>query len=316
MKKIVTLILLCFTFIAYSQNFLKEMQLSADGTRLQLGGHATTGFYNESKIRIMELIFPDGASTATYAPRRAEHDVYVYRMNVGVAQESEVVINEFMASNDAAVADQDGEFDDWLELFNTTNSAIDLTGYFLSDNSENLDKYDIPDGTMIPANGYLIVWADEDGMQEGLHANFKLSAAGEELFLVNPDTVVVDEITFGEQKTDISYARVPNGTGAFDFRTATFNRNNDEGTTSLNEVDFDSDLLLVAPNPANTFLTLQLQNSTEQEMELKLFDAYGRLVLQQTNRATKMEVDVQALATGLYFVVVNEAIGQKILIAR
>ena len=83
-------------------------------------------------------------------------------VNLEQVQEGEVVINEFMASNNSTVSDQDDEFDDWLELHNTTNTAIDLTGYFLSDNPDNLDKYDIPDGTMIPANGYLIVWADED----------------------------------------------------------------------------------------------------------------------------------------------------------
>ncbi|MFK7982078.1 MAG: CotH kinase family protein [Saprospiraceae bacterium] len=290
-----------------------EMMANGDGTYSATIPNFSAGTYVRYYV---EAIAADEANTATYAPRGAEHDVYVYRVNVGTIEESDVVINEFMASNDATVADQDEEFDDWIELFNTTNSDIDLTGYFLSDNSENLDKYDIPDGTIISANGYLIVWADEDGMQEGLHANFKLSAGGEELFLVNPDTLVIDEITFGEQQTDVAYARIPNGIGAFDFKTPTFMEHNEGGTTNLNEVDFDTNLLLVSPNPANTYLSLQLQNSTERAMEVKLFDAYGRLVLQQLNGATNMEINIQSLGVGLYFVVVNERVGQKVIIAR
>jgi len=196
-------------------------------------------------------------------------------INLGEVQEGEVVINEFMASNDTTVSDQDDEFDDWLELHNTTNAAIDLTGYFLSDNPDNLDKYDIPDGTMIPANGYLIVWADEDGMQAGLHANFRISALGEVLLLLNPDTIIIDEIIFGPQQTDVSFARTPNGTGTFDFSTPTFNANNDGSTTSLNEVDFTTNKLVVFPNPATDVISLTLNTPTIEELDLSIFDVYG-----------------------------------------
>jgi len=264
----------------------------------------------------VEATAADAAKTVTFAPRGAEHDVYVYRVNLGATQESEVVINEFMASNDETIADQDGEFDDWIELFNTTNADIDLTGYFLSDNSENLDKYDIPDGTIIPANGYLTVWADEDGMQEGLHANFKISASGEELFLVNSDTVVIDEITFGAQKTDISYARTPNGIGAFAFKTPTFGVNNDEGTTSLNEVDFGSNELVVYPNPASDYISLEMKNVGTQEVNVKMFDLYGRLILQQDFNSSSIQLNVSVLEMGIYFLVINEHLGQKVMIAR
>ena len=289
-----------------------EMTANGDGTFSATIPSFTSGSYVRYYV---EAIAADAVNTVTYAPKGAEHDVYVYRVRVGTSQDSDVVINELMASNDATVADQDEEFDDWIELFNTTNSDIDLTGYFLSDNSANLDKYDIPEGTIIPANGYLIVWADEDGMQEGLHANFKLSASGEELFLVNPDTLVVDEVTFGEQQTDVAYARTPNGTGAFDFKTPTFEGNNEGGTTNLNEVDSDTNELLIAPNPATAYLSLALQNSTDNLGEIQIFDVYGRLVLQQTAKTSKVELDVQNLINGLYFIVVNEAIGQKVIIA-
>ncbi len=291
-----------------------EMMDNGDGTF-----RATIpGFSPGTYVRYyVEAIAANEAKTATYSPKGAEHDVYVYRVNVGenANMASDVVINEFMASNDAAIADQDGEFDDWIELYNTTDADIDLTGYFLSDNANNLDKYDIPAGTMIPANGYLIVWADEDGMQEGLHANFKLSASGEEILLVNPDTLVIDEVTFGEQTTDLSSARQPNGTGDFVIGTPTFNANNG-GTTSLQEVDFTDDALKVYPNPTYSTLFVELNDKTLAEMQVKVFDIYGRLVYQQTHQGVKTRIDVGTFADGVYFVVVNEVVGKKVMVVK
>lgn len=70
------------------------------------------------------------------------------------------------------------------------------------------------DGTMIEANGYLIIWADEDSEQEGLHANFKLSSDGETLTLVGSDTngnLLLDTLTYGELEEDVSYGLTADG---------------------------------------------------------------------------------------------------------
>ena len=95
------------------------------------------------------------------------------------SNKTELVINELMASNNTTASDQNDEFDDWIELYNNSDKSIDLTGYFLSDKSQNLIKYIFPDSTKIGSNDYLIIWADEDDEQPGLHANFKLSKNGE-----------------------------------------------------------------------------------------------------------------------------------------
>ncbi|MEZ4525588.1 MAG: carbohydrate-binding domain-containing protein [Desulfobacterales bacterium] len=127
-----------------------------------------------------------------------------------------VVINEFMADNAATVMDQDGEYDDWIELYNKSSEAISLAGCHLTDKTTNLTQWTFPDGTTIAAGNYLIIWADEDEDQGGLHANFKLGASGESIVLVASDqTTVIDTITFGAQTTDVSTGRYPNGTGDF-----------------------------------------------------------------------------------------------------
>ncbi|MDE0481083.1 MAG: lamin tail domain-containing protein [Candidatus Poribacteria bacterium] len=145
-----------------------------------------------------------------------------------VLEGSPVVINELMADNDNTVPDPQGDYDDWLELHNRTDMALPLTGLYLSDKEDNPTKWAFPENTVIPANGYLIVWLDEDhddeNATEGLHANFKLSKGGETVMLVDTDArgnQVLDSVTFGEQETDVAYGRLPNGTGDFQVLQAT-----------------------------------------------------------------------------------------------
>jgi hypothetical protein len=144
----------------------------------------------------------------------------------------EVVINEFMALNDS-IRDPAGEADDWIELYNNTANAIKLDGMYLSDDRTQPKKWQFPANTTIAANGYLIVWADEDSAQTGLHANFQLSASGEHLRLSNADGSVVDSVSFGAQIANRSRARIPNGTGPFVLAKATFNANN--GDSAITE---------------------------------------------------------------------------------
>jgi hypothetical protein len=83
---------------------------------------------------------------------------------------------------------------------------VNLTGRYLSDEPNNPRKWQFPAGTTIPPNGFLIVWADEDGLAAaGLHASFKLSASGESIFLTDTDAnfnAVLDSVTFDAQQTE------------------------------------------------------------------------------------------------------------------
>jgi hypothetical protein len=141
---------------------------------------------------------------------------------------SDVVINEIMPVNSSTAADQDGEYDDWIELYNQTASAVDLSGYYLSDNKKNPAKWQFPQGTSITGNGYLIIWTDSDSTQPGLHTNFKLSSTGEDAVLSKPDETIVDKTSFPSvsQTGESSYSRVPDGIGSFNWQTPTFNKSN------------------------------------------------------------------------------------------
>ncbi len=127
-----------------------------------------------------------------------------------------LVINELCASNNSTAYDEQGDSDDWIELYNPSANPVDVAGLYLTDDLSNPTQWrfplDRPDLTTLASGGYLLIWADNDTAQAGLHTNFKLDADGEDLGLFSDDgSTLIDSITFGEQATDISYGRFPDG---------------------------------------------------------------------------------------------------------
>ncbi len=272
-------------------------------------GAAIPGHTKGTVVRYyVEAIANNSASTATYFPAGAEHDVFVYQVKLADYFESPVVINELMASNTKTVADQDGEFDDWIELYNKSATTVDLSGWTLSDDVNKLTKWAFPPGTSIAPNGYLIVWADENGKQAGLHANFKLSATGESLYLLDPSVRIAQEVHFGPQQADMGYARMPNGTGDFVIQKPTFNDNNGKAVNTHElpgiEVSFR-----IYPNPVSN--EVFVRSSKEDVQTVRLLNLYG----QELNRqifTVETSFDTRNLQPGLYFIEIDRQV-QKLV---
>jgi hypothetical protein len=161
----------------------------------------------------------------TFEPSGAENGALTYQITAPVAEKSPVVINELMAINTSSLTDPQEQYEDWIELHNISDQEVDLSGMYLSDKKDNPRKWMFPENTTIPAGGYLIVWADEDGNAEsGLHANFKLSRGGEAVILMDKDergNAILDSIEFGEQEENVAIGRFPDGNGEFKKLTMT-----------------------------------------------------------------------------------------------
>ena len=146
----------------------------------------------------------------------------VFTFETTVDSVNTLVINEFLASNDSCYADNEGEFDDWIEIYNAGNIPTDLGGLYITDDLDDLVKWQIPDtnpiATSIAPGGYLILWADEDLDQGETHLDIKLDQEGEEIGLIEPDgTTIIDSYVFDEQTTDISEGRMPDGEDNWQF---------------------------------------------------------------------------------------------------
>jgi hypothetical protein len=122
-----------------------------------------------------------------------------------------IMISEFMASNRRTLNDEDGDQSDWIELHNAGTSPVDLAGYFLTDDEDDLTQWRFPPVTLLP-NAFIVVFASgKDRAESGapLHTNFRLAADGEYLALLDPQTNVVSEFApaYPIQFEDISYGR-------------------------------------------------------------------------------------------------------------
>ncbi|XME01077.1 CotH kinase family protein [Lachnospiraceae bacterium C1.1] len=156
-----------------------------------------------------------------------------------------IKINEVCSSNLASLHDDKGEHPDWIELYNSSDEEMDLSGWFLSDSEHHLDKWTFPEGTSISANGFLLVYADNTPEAEpdtdeslsltnfimtgraiatesnGLHTNFSLSASGENLYLSDNKKFLLDSVEVPELRYDTVWAREEDGKGTFSRRTPT-----------------------------------------------------------------------------------------------
>ena len=131
---------------------------------------------------------------------------------------AELSISEFLAVNGAGLEDKDGDRSDWIEIHNAGETSVDLTGYFLTDDPDNLSKWRLPKGS-VPAGGQTIIHAsgkDASSLfSSELHTNFSLASNGEYLALVKPDgSTVAYEYAPGypEQRMDVSYGIGKDGT--------------------------------------------------------------------------------------------------------
>jgi len=127
----------------------------------------------------------------------------------------DVLVNEFMASNATTVQDVTGAWPDWIELYNASDETVDLEGWFITDNLENQDKSELPSFVLEPGD-FLLLYADDDQEDGEDHVNFSLDAQGEQIGLYGPDGSMVDEIEFGDQATDVSMGRVPDGSSTWE----------------------------------------------------------------------------------------------------
>tara|TARA_B100000902_G_scaffold221471_1_gene210382 strand:+ start:1958 stop:4150 length:2193 start_codon:yes stop_codon:yes gene_type:complete len=240
---------------------------------------------------VQYYIYAENNDAGIFSPERAEKEFHQ------LAVVDNLVINEIMASNVSAIADQSGEYDDWVELYNGNNFSLNLNGYYLSDSENDLTKWSFPN-VSIPANSYLIVWCDTAGnTQSGLHTTYRLSADQEEVYLSSPVGNIIDAVHFVNMENDISYARVPNGSGAFTHQSETFNKNNQNISGFNSYVD---NKIRVYPNPSNDRVYILGIDG-----EFSIYNMFGQELFSDCINGRTISIDISRWNTGVYFIKTN-----------
>ncbi|MBK8944156.1 MAG: lamin tail domain-containing protein [Ignavibacteriae bacterium] len=248
---------------------------------------------------------------------------------------SNIFINEFLTSNDNFNKDEFNEFDDWIEIFNNNDFPINIGGMYITDNFNNLCKFQISynstEATIIPAKKHIILWADEQAEQGIFHLNFKLDKDGEEIALVqviDNDTLFIDSLTYSEQTNNISFGRFPDGTNNWQFINFPTPADSNKNITDIDDEKKLSTTFSLSqnyPNPFNPTTTIEysipqsvmlnsfqhLNNSEipnqvrDDNVKLIVYDILGREVATLVNQKQKpgnykIDFDANQLSSGIY----------------
>lgn len=167
---------------------------------------------------------PNGESNSSLGFGIFANDHNAFWTNPSLASFSitDLRVNEFLAINNSIIADEFGDYDDWIEIYNAGSTPVYLAGIYISDDFTEPDKWQIPftdsASTIIPPDSFIVLWADGEPEQGVLHLDFKLSGDGEQIVIYTPDlTTLIDSITFAEQCPDVSCGRQPDGAGGWLF---------------------------------------------------------------------------------------------------
>jgi len=261
--------------------------------------------YQETDISYGRL--PDGGD-------EWEHFIFPSPLSANILELADgLFINEFMAVNESTIFDENGEYDDWIEIYNKNIYDFDLSGLSLTDNSEIPGKWQFPDVT-IPANGFLLIWADDDEEQGELHTNFKLSSEGEIILLYDIDgTTLLDSIEFGVQQADISYGRIEDGYEEWQyFIESSPGESNNENTDIDDEFQNTEKPGLIGnyPNPFTSSTTISFYLTTEntENTDISIYNIKGQKIRQLSieNRQSSITWDGKddngrKVSSGVYF---------------
>jgi hypothetical protein len=237
-------------------------------------------------------------------------------INIGISEPAvalpSLFINELQSLNTTTIADSNGEYDDWIELYNSGSQDVNLGGMFLSNDKSNGYKYEFPFSVMettVPSGGYKIIWADSTPDQGALHAAFRLQdeegwvglyytggAAGAIFRLI-------DSVAYRNAGAGFSSGRQSDGgTPWVDFEFPTpFGSNQ---TTSI--ADDNLRKIKLYPNPVQVGSALMLDGPLVSGVNMSLIAPDGRTVLQKLVLKNQPLIDINAgLAPGIYLLLLQ-----------
>lgn len=238
-----------------------------------------------------------------------------------------VAVNEVSGSNNALVNEY-GKKNDWVELYNTTDEAIDLEGMYLTDNIDKLQKYQITKGntnanTVIPAHGHLIIWCDQQQTTDvALHASFKISGSGGLIALTSADNSWTDVLYYGAHDGNSTVGRFPDGASSvYLMNIPTIEKANilSSYVTEVEQKDPDGirNVEFAAANGLRSYYTSQFVNVKSEDAlwaKVDIYSSDGRIVEQQTAKLNHgvAKVSVAHLPQGFYVAKVADNMHNKV----
>jgi hypothetical protein len=224
--------------------------------------------------------YPDGVDSWDFM---VDYTPGLSNTNPNPPEEVDLYINEFMASNDEAFPGPQGDYPDWIEIYNAGTEDVMLGGYYVSDKLDDPEAMfqissTYPDSVTVAAGGFILFYANKGEESSVLNLNFKLKGSGEQVGLWNPDKVVLDSITYGQQYADTSYGRYPDGDANWslmiDYTPGAANSN----PVSVVEVEDEVSIAQNYPNPFSSMTNIEFTMENAGHVIINVYDSRGALV--------------------------------------
>lgn len=264
-----------------------------------------------------------------------------YKCEDMIRDYSVLVLNEVAPSNDSStnIFDEYGVHSDWFEIYNSGDDTLDLAGLYLSDDEANLGKslipFTHPDSTKIAPKGFVRFWADNATYRGVLHADFKLSNTDPTgLFLsVNCGSQLSEVASFWYKSLpqNASMGYLEEGSDRVTFDNTIFKENDsvvfiscatpgasnilcqEEKTIVVDEPITESEVQIY-PNPTES--DLNIRSTSDKILSVQIYDGMGRLLLEQKEEGEEVQVDMDRLATGTYYLQIltsKEVLQKKVI---
>ena len=287
---------------------LATMNMTANGTSYS----AQIGPYALGLVLKYRIVAVDNSSAQTQSA--------LYSIVIGYTAPV-LYINELMPSNLTVVTDENNEFDDWAEIYNPGDTAVELAGYYVTDSHYpeiGVSLTQIPSGSdssIIPAHGYKLIWFDEQPEQGALHMNTKLGTSADAVYLIAPDMLtVIDNVSWTAETAlggDISYGRSQNGGSTWALFTGAEAITPGSSNTGSDNDDQVSPVIAPSlkayPNPARGTLSLEIKGNAP-TAKVQIFNLKGQLV-REMNLSTSIkqawdgkDESGRIAASGIYFI--------------
>lgn len=233
---------------------------------------------------------------------------------------SGLFINEVLAANTSTLPDEQGEYDDWFELYNASDEPLNAGGLCFTDDEDEPCRWQLPlhlpEQTTIPPHGFLLVWADGQPEQGLLHADFKLRASGEMVAVFQRDGAGYAErerLDFAQQSPNVSWGRYPDGSAEVRFMYPTPGATNVISSVTWGLKPHATEKLAVFPNPFSERLFVDAGNVAKPYL-LRVVDLLGRVVFEAAGLWEEWAVLHRgAMSAGVYSVVLVDAAGRRYL---
>jgi len=240
---------------------------------------------------------------------------------------SGIYINEFLCNNTSVNTDDFEDYDDWIEIYNSTDKPVNIGGLYITDSLKYPLKYQIPfykaEETTIPAGDFILLWADGEVNQGILHLNFRLNQSGEQLGLaqlVNGEAVFIDSLSYGNQSADITFGRYSDGYPDWYAFTEPTPRESNILTYIQEKDDPLSGFALFQnyPNPFRFNTVILYQLSLTSYVELSVYDFMGRKLVTLVNETQlpgrfEVEWNVSGMQPGIYIAELKTSYGSKLI---